>query len=272
MAESMTERLKREALEKGSTKAGAQPTPTPPRDGGSMSGERLDPRGEGSKDRDVASGPKSLPEKSKMAEEKTAKAKAEDQEDTREETSGDERHDLVAGKELNIPPSIVSERLRNGQNPSTGESWTRAERMAFDKATEQARQEHRAAVREAELTARKEEAEAKAPATPAAHVPRSFLTDRQVEAMQESQDRGEGPYAQAAARDRNHPDELGKAEGERRMAKSQEKSQVKDQDDNRLDSGFDKDVVESDREKAEGERAEDADEVEKSLEEHASRK
>lgn len=258
----LTDGLKKKAEEQVNQAADAAPTPV--QKDGPVGGERNDPRGEGTKDKDVASGVKSFSERQKVAEEKTAAAKAGDQEDTREETSGDERHDLVSGKELNIPPSIVQERLRNGQNPSTGEPWTREERMAYDRSVEQSRQVHAKAVRESEEKMRREQAEKAAPVQPATHIPVSQLTEGQKKAMQEAQDAGKSPIAQAAARDANSPEEVGRREAERDMENEQQKDDLK--------SGVDTEVEQSELEKNDGEKgtdeAQDADEVQKDLDEH----
>lgn len=255
----LTDGLKKKAEDKANSAADAAPTPV--QSDGPVGGERNDPRGEGTKDKDVASGVKSFSERQKVAEEKVAAAKAGDQEDTREETSGDERHDLVSGKELNIPPSIVQERLRNGQNPSTGEPWTREDRMAYDRSVEQARQIHAKAVRESEERMRREATEANTPIQPTPHVPTSFLTQGQKEAMQKAQDEGKGAVAQARARDANDPDALGRAEAERDMAEQEKKD---------LASGVDSEVEQSELDKNDadtvaGEDGQDADEVQKDL-------
>ena len=165
-------------------------------------------------------GAKSLRERQDVAEEKIRRAKAEDQEDTREETSGDERHDLVWGKEINIPPSIEAERLRNGQNPETGAPWSREDRMRYDKEQEQARQAHAKAVRESERQMRKEQAEA--PLQPVSHIPASQMTEEQKKAMQEAQDSGKGPVAQARARDEAGPEARGKREADEAARKEEE--------------------------------------------------
>lgn len=194
----------------------------------------------------IVTGPAKVP----TAEEKTRKAKAEDVEDTREETSGDERHDLVTATEPNIPPSIVQERLRNGQNPATGEPWTREERMRYDRQNEQIRQIHARAVRESEEKMRKEAAENApgAPIQPVVHTPTAHLTQGQRAAMQKAQDSGKGPVAQAAARDFNHPDELGKRQAEARMT---------DKTKQREDAGVTEDVETAELNRAEAEDREE---------------
>jgi len=210
--------LRQRMKAKATTEAGAKPVSDPPQGGGTMGTDKDgDVRGEGSKDKDVAAGPKSLHEKTKVAEDVIATAKARDVEDTREETSGDERHDLVIGKELNIPPTIMQERLRLGQNPATGEPWSKDERMRYDREQEQSRQAHAKAVRESEIRMRDEKLEADRNRTnnqPVSHVPVNQLTADQLKAMQEAQDAGKGPAAQAAARDAAGPDERGRREAE----------------------------------------------------------
>ena len=207
------------------------PEPTPmnptPRDGYSISGAMPDPLGEDKggdspeqlpdqpSNKEATSGVKSLHAKQVVAEQKTAEAKAYDVEDMREETSGYERFDNVTGKELNIPPSIIQERLKNNQNPSTGQGWSQEERRNYNKAVEQERQQHAKAVKESEDRMRKEEAEKNTTQRqPTSHVPDAFLTDRQREEMQKVQDSGGGPVAQARARDANSPEELGRSEAE----------------------------------------------------------
>lgn len=156
--------------------------------------------------KEQAMGPaRTYAQKVEMAEKITALAKAQDLEDTREESSGYERHDLLSGgKELNIPPTIWQERLRNGQNPETGQPWSREQRMEFDKNQEQARQEHAKNVRKSELQMREELAgrQQLPPFQPVSHVPYNFLTDAQRKAMQEAQDSGGGVVGQADARDK----------------------------------------------------------------------
>lgn len=160
--------------------------------------------------KEQAMGPaRTYQQKVEMAEQFTALAKAQDLEDTREESSGYERHDLLSGgKELNIPPTIWQERLRNGQNPETGQPWSREQRMEFDKNQEQARQEHAKNVRKSELQMREELAgrQQLPPFQPVSHVAYNFLTDAQRKAMQEVQDAGGGVVAQATARDMAAPD------------------------------------------------------------------
>ena len=228
-----TDALK-QRMNKASQQANAKPAPNPPAGGGSMSGEREhDSRGQGSVDRDVAAGPKSLAEKRQVAEQVIEDAKVRDVEDTREETSGTERHDLVIPSELNIPPTIVQERLRMGQNPSTGEPWTREERMEYDRNVEQSRQDHARAVRESEERMRQEQAEAKTPIQPVSHVPVSQLTEGQRKSMQEAQDSGKGAIAQAAARDNSSPDAIGRRQAEEQMTRH---------DQQREDVGVDEDI------------------------------
>lgn len=262
-----TDKIRDRMKEKATSDSKAKPSPEPPKDGGSMSGERGDDiRGQGTKDKDVAAGPKSIPEKQGIAEDIIADAKARDVEDSREETSGDERHDLVIPTMPNIPPTIVQERLRNNQNPATGEPWTREEKMNFDKQTEQARQDHARAVKESEERMREERTAAATPIQPVPHVPNVFLTDAQKKAMQESQDRGEGPIAQAAARDQHHPDEIG-----RRQA---EANQMTEQERRRREAGVSKEIEEHElgEDNDNGDEEEKgADEIERELDEVASK-
>lgn len=263
MSNDAVDKLK-ERMAKAATKDSKAEATKVPSGGGSMSGEREDPRGEEeSKDRDVAAGPKSIVEKQAVAEEKIAEAKAKDTEDTREETSGDERHDLIAGKELNIPPTIIAERLRNGQNPSTGEPWTREERMAYDREQEQARQRHARAVRESEDRMRKDQAEAQI--QPVTHIPVNQLTDRQKKAMQSAQDSGKGAIAQATARDQNSPEELGRREA----------TQMTEQEKRRNEAGVTEDVEREELDRAaeedNGDEEKDADEVQAELDKNRNR-
>lgn len=146
--------------------------------------------------------------KVKLTEELNKRAVEEDQEDTREETSGYERHDLVIAKELNIPPSIVQERLRNNQNPATGEGWSKEERLKYDKDAEQARQKHLKAVRDAEQKMREDMAAAPGQMQPVAYVPDAHLTDEQRKAQQKAQDSGASAVGQARARDEASPEKL----------------------------------------------------------------
>lgn len=187
---------------------------------------------EGKTEKDIAAGTKTGPEKAAVAEEKTSDARAMDVEDSREETSGTERHDLVIPAEPNIPPTVVQERLRNGQNPATGEPWTREERIRWDRQNEQARQIHARAEREAAKKAADEKAETPPETQPVPHVPVSQLTERQKKAMQDAQNAGKGPVAQAAARDYNSPEEIGKREADA----------MTDKDKTREDAGVDKDL------------------------------
>lgn len=62
--------------------------------------------------------------------------------------------------ERNVPPSVMSERLRNGQNPWTGEPWSRDQRMEYDRKIQQEREAHKAAIRESEVRMSEERAKA----------------------------------------------------------------------------------------------------------------
>lgn len=146
--------------------------------------------------------------KVKMTEELNKRAVENDQEDTREETSGYERHDLIIAKELNIPPSIVQERLRNNQNPATGEGWSKEDRQRYDKEAEQARQKHLKAVRDAEQKAREDQAAAPEQMQPVQYIPDAHLTDEQRKAQQKAQDSGKSAVGQALARDNASPDKI----------------------------------------------------------------
>lgn len=146
--------------------------------------------------------------KVKMTEELNKRAVEEDQEDTREESSGYERHDLVIAKELNIPPSIVQERLRNGQNPATGEGWSKEDRRKYDQMAEQARQKHLKAVHDAEQKMREDMASAPEQLQPVQYVPDAHLTDEQRKAQQKAQDSGASAVGQARARDEASPEKL----------------------------------------------------------------
>lgn len=143
-----------------------------------------------------------------LTEELIKRAIEEDTEDTREETSGYERHDLIIVKELNIPPSIVQDRLKNNQNPATGEGWSKEDRLKYQKDAEQARQQHAKAVKEFEEKMREEMEAPQGQFQPVAYIPNEHLTDDQRRAMQKAQDEGKGPVAQARARDENHPDKV----------------------------------------------------------------
>lgn len=210
----------------------------------------------------ILSGPSKMP----AVEEKIKKAKEEDVEDTREETSGDERHDLIIPTEPNIPPSIVQERLRNGQNPATGEPWTRQDRIRYDKQNEQVRQIHARAVRESEDTMRREAAE-NAPGAqiqPVTHIPTAHLTPGQRVAMQKAQDSGKGPVAQAATRDQNHPDEIGRRQAEADMTNREQRTGVDEEVEK--DELKRREVLED--EQREDESEEDADDLQRNLDEH----
>jgi hypothetical protein len=264
-----SDELRQRMLDKATEAAGGKETkPTPEGEGSMGTGLEGDVRGEGSVDRDVAAGPKDLPTKTRISEELTAKAKALDVEDTREETSGDERHDLVIGKELNIPPTIVQERLRLGQNPATGEPWSKEEQLAYKKSQEDAVEKHSKAVKESEQLRQKEEAEKnKTEAQPVSHVPTNFLTERQREDMQKAQDSGKGPYAQARARDAAAPGEAGRREAENNMT---------ERDKRREEEGFDPEIERQELGEGNGDSDEsdddkrDADLVESDLAEHQS--
>ena len=264
-----SDELRQRMLDKATEAAGGKETkPTPEGQGSMGTGLDGDVRGEGSVDRDVAAGPKDLPTKTRISEEVIARAKALDVEDTREETSGDERHDLVIGKELNIPPSIVQERIRLGQNPATGEPWTKEEQLNYKKSQEEAVEKHAKAVKESEQLRQKEEQEKnKSESQPVSHVPTNFLTEGQRKAMQEAQDSGKGPLAQARARDAAAPGEAGRREAEQNMT---------ERDKRREDEGFDPEIERQELGEGNGDSDEndddkrDADLVESDLAEHQS--
>jgi hypothetical protein len=211
------------------------------------------------RDRDVAAGPKTIQEKQAIAERLIIDAKVKDVEDTREETSGAERHDLLAGKETNIPPSIVQERLACGKNPETAEPWTKEDRERYDRENERAVEEHARAVKESEDRMRKDQAEK--PIQPVTHVPISQLTATQKKAMQEAQDRGDSPVVQARERDQNSPEEIGRRKAEAKQMNDQQ----------RRDSGVDEDIEKAELERSNddnGNDAEkDADEIQAELDE-----
>lgn len=210
----------------------------------------------------VPSGQKSLPEKQAVAEGVIAKAKAEDVEDTREETTDKGvRHDLVIPTPPNIPPSIVAERLKLHLNPVTGEPWSAEERQNYLQQQEDERVAHAAAVKESEERMRRDTAVPPA-MQPIPHVPTNFLTDRQLEAMQEAQDAGESPVRQAQARDANHPDEIGRREGVRRM--EQERRRLQEEE-------MDEDIERAEVEGEEEEEEEDPEDVERDLNEERHR-
>lgn len=201
----------KEEMSKGQGKS------TLPTDGGQVSGDAhsapfsKDRTADLRKGGGVPTGKKSLSEKDEVAKDIIAEAKTRDVEDSREETSGDERHDLVSGKEINIPPSIVQERLKMGQHPDTGEPWTRQEEKAWRDDQENARVLHQKAVAEAEQKMRDDAAAPPTAIQPVGHVPISQLTRRQKAEMQASQDAGDSPVRQAQIRDANHPDTLGRS-------------------------------------------------------------
>jgi hypothetical protein len=260
-----SETLRQRMLDKAQERAGGETKPTPVGEGSMGTGLDGDVRGEGSSDRDVAAGPKDLPTKAVISEERTARAKAEDVEDMREETSGTERFDLVIPKELNIPPTIAQERLRLGQNPATGEPWTKIEQEQYKRAQEESAEKHSKAVRESELLRQKEEQEkTSSESQPASHVPTGFLTEGQKKAMQEAQDSGKGPLAQARARDAAAPGEAGRREAEKNMT---------DRDKRREEEGFDaelerKELGEEESNDKDSDEERDADLVESDLSEH----
>lgn len=241
-------------------------TPKPSADSGSMSGSADDPRGRGTKAKDDSSGAASMPQKQAAAEVRNAEAKVMHTENIREQTTGDERFDQAVAGVPNIPPTIVAERLKMQQNPVTGEPWTKSEHDRYLKEQEHAREVHAKAVKESD------ERRAKEVATPAPqpipHVPVSTLTEGQKKAMQDSQDRGDGPVAQAKARDANSPEEIG-----RRKA---EANQMTDKDKQRENAGVDKDLERKELgertsdEETTGEEEQDADDVQRDLDENKS--
>lgn len=202
-------------------------------------------------------GIKTVSEKDAVAKEIIARAKAEDVEDSREETSGDERHDSVVPSFPNIPPSIQQERMRMGQHPITGEPWTHSERRAYERELEDGRIRHAMAVREAENKMR---ADIGAPPAlqPILNVPTSHLTPEQKEAMQRVQDEGGSPAAVNRARDENHPDEIGRRLGDEQMTKHEAE---------REEAGIDEDIERQElgEEDEEVEVEEDPSEVEAEL-------
>ena len=209
------------------------------------------------KDREVAAGPRSTADRQEAAEEKIAKAKRDDVEDTRVETSGDERHDLITAMNPNIPPSIVTERLKLGQDPATGEPWSREERARYDRENERALEQHAKAVRESEIQMQKDQQGPTPAIQPVPHVPVSQLTEAQKKAMQDAQNSGKGAIAQAKARDANSPEELGKAKANQMTQREKE-------------TGVDEDIEQQELDKADDTPAEekkDADEVQEELDE-----
>lgn len=180
-----------------------------PADRGQVSGDVLSapPVREPRSGKDV----KTTPEKQAIAEQIVADAKVNDVADSREETSGTERHDLVDTFSPNIPPTIVQERLKMGQHPDTGEPWTRAEEKEWRRANEDARVQHQRAVAEQEEKMRADQSGPPPAIQPVTHVPISQLTERQKQEMQASQDAGASPVMQARVRDANHPDNLGRS-------------------------------------------------------------
>lgn len=199
----------------------------------------------------------------KVTEERAALAKTEDeQEEGVIERDADGVVIASSGNiiiDSRIPPTVVAERLKNGQNPNTGEPWTREERIRYDRQTEQARQEHARAVRLAEEKSRREAVEVLEPAQPVVHTPTAQLTQDQKKAMQDAQDAGKGPIGQARARDAAHPDVAGRLQAEADMTQHE-----KDRENAGVDEETEK--VELDRvEEAVDELEKDADDVQKEL-------
>jgi len=251
MVENPVDKLRKRMTDAVTGDSNAALSPDPEDSGESLSGGR-------DKDRDVAAGPKTIFEKQSVAEQLIIDAKVKDVEDTREETSGKERHDLVAGKETNIPPSIVQERLACGKNPDTAEPWTKEDRERYDRENERAVEEHARAVKESEDRMRKDQAEK--PIQPVTHIPISQLTEGQKKAMQESQDRGDSPVVQARERDQNAPTEIGRRKAE---AKQMNENQ-------RKDSGVDEDIERKELDRSDDEdndREKDPDEIQAELDE-----
>lgn len=234
MGQKELEDMKRRMAE---VKAPAKVSPNPPANRGGMGGGLGvdNPPKETATSGQTPLGIKTLPEKQSIAEELAARGKAMDVEDTREETTDrNARHDLVAGKELNIPPTIQAERMKMGLHPMTGDPWTVEDRRAYERELDRSRVDHAAAVRESEVRMQKDQA-APARIQPVPHVPTTFLTTEQRRAQQEAQDAGESPVNQARARDDNHPDIVGRQIGDKRTA-------MTDQQRQREEAGVDEDI------------------------------
>ena len=92
-------------------------------------------------------GIKTMPEKQRVAEDVTQRAKDEDVTDMREETTDKGyRHDMVIPQNPTIPPSIVMEREKAGLHPETGLAEPPADREKRHKEEAQAVETHKKAV------------------------------------------------------------------------------------------------------------------------------
>jgi len=96
-------------------------------------------------------GIKTMPEKQRVAEEVTQRAKDDDVTDMREETTDKGyRHDMVIPQNPTIPPSIVMEREKAGLHPDTGLAEDKADRDRRHKEAEEAVKKHEQAVKDAD--------------------------------------------------------------------------------------------------------------------------
>lgn len=96
-------------------------------------------------------GIKTMPEKQRVAEEVTQRAKDEDVTDLREETTDKGyRHDMVIPQNPTIPPTIVAEREKAGLHPETGLAEPPADRKRRHEEEAKAMEDHKAAVEEFE--------------------------------------------------------------------------------------------------------------------------
>lgn len=234
-----------EDLKKLKEKMRTDQTTNVPADGGSFAGAN-DPARPQNRDVELqqsggaASGQKSISEKTAVAEEKIAAAKAEDVENTREATTDKgNRHDLIVGGIANIPPTIQAERMKMGQHPITGEPWTPQEHREYHDNIEKDRIAIAKSVKESEDRMRKDVANP--PLQPISHVPTAFLTQAQRDAMQKSQDAGDSPARQAQNRDMMHPDEVGRREGAQTMLENDDNDIDQELEDQELNADEDED-------------------------------
>ena len=105
-------------------------------------------------------GIKTMPEKQRVAEEVTQRAKDEDVTDMREETTDKGyRHDMVIPQNPTIPPTMVAEREKAGLHPETGLAEPPEDRKRRREEEAQAMEDHKAAVKEFNVDEFKKEQE-----------------------------------------------------------------------------------------------------------------